>query len=76
MPTTRSAPAPAGFTDCACALWREPARRRFTRKPRLTIYLSTSRRSGIDSAETHMRAEAEALTQAIKQSMGLLRRHL
>jgi hypothetical protein len=49
--------------------------RPFTDAPRLTIYVQPGDSAPFPKGSS-MRAEAEALTQSIQQSMGLLRRHL
>jgi hypothetical protein len=58
-----SVPAPAGFTDC---VWR-----RSPLHPGLIVILRTRFATG-----KIMRAEIERLVEEIKQSVGLLRRHL
>jgi hypothetical protein len=48
----------------------------FTRMPDVTILLRLRPVPFSSQSEYQVRAEAEALVQSIKQSMGLLRRHL
>jgi hypothetical protein len=79
MPIRGLEQARAAFTDLFVACdQRDGALQRFTPAPRLTISFEIGRHSAHSnfSEGPEMRAEAEALTQSIKQSMGLLRRHL
>ena len=69
MPTARCAPAPAGCT--------EPDRSRLHRRARdVTSPSANSNRRVSGHWNEIMRAETQSLVEEIKQSVGLLRRHL
>src|SRR6516162_1415791 len=79
-----SVPAPAGFTRCSCgraldsrrkhveAAGRDCALHDPPLHPSKAFVMAASRRG----TEIEMRAEVERLVEEIKQSVGLLRRHL